>query len=510
MSRVSKLRLTDRGGFVNLNTTYPYYDHANAQSNPDLVARAYKAAYLNNVWTMMYFNVTTGNNKTTGAKAFSYLDSELNKEFPLKIDSLTNYRAVGLSQKYGNYLSFTSGLSTDKSANWSNPFGVDADKFKDAQLICSGAGSGDYANISNIYVGCGLLRGAPKRVDDGIAKSLFENHSKWSSTLHSCAATVRAVVKTVTFTVNGTDGLNSLKVTSVSTKNYTSPEEYPLWGMEDSGLKLDGVSPVWGIISPEYATRPNISSVRQPVFHLPGYSSSVFSSPLEVGAGVMLYNLPGSDFARNVMDVIFSKNTGSGGALGTDWPFDLAGAANMPIFKRWQSLSSDSDRISRVLELLWTDIAASAVVGTKGALGAANSGAEDETTRIVVQPYGRRIKYRYAFGIPAFILLLVMISILTVLIATAIFASSTVTVLRRRIQQLTVGRVLTTFLYPENSNLFISSKEWSQNNGEKVINLGGAPQKTTSVHETHVQYPPVTPAEEVTVGLMGGDRKPGY
>ncbi|GKT57918.1 LOW QUALITY PROTEIN: hypothetical protein ColTof3_05257 [Colletotrichum tofieldiae] len=508
---IDKLRLTDRGGFVAINQTYPTYDHDNAQANPDLRARAYKAAFLNNAWTMMYFNVTTGNNASR--KAWSYLNSELGKEFPLGEQSLTNYRALGFSSKYGSYLDLTgSSFNKNKAANWSNPFKVTSTDFQGANIICSGAGARDFANISNIYVGCGLLRGAPQRVDGGVATALFENHSKWSSSLHSCAAAVRAVVKTVGFSVNGTDGLDSLKVTSINQKNYANVDDAPLWALEDSGLSMDGISAVWGIISPEYATRPNISTVRQPVFHLPGYSDSIGGAALGGPNGIMRYNIPGSDFASDVMETLFGGSTSDGGAMGSSWPFDLAGAANMPVFKRWQAVSNDSERVSEVIKLVWTDVAASAVVGTKGVLGSVNNGAAEEAVTITIQPVGKRIKFCWVFGIPAFVLLLVMSSIAVVLVLSAVLKSSTIAVLRHRLQQLTVGRVLTTFLYPEHSNLIMSSKDWSRLNGDKAVDLGEVPQRSL-VSENPVQashYPPETATEELKAGLMAGDRKPVY
>ncbi|KAF4867628.1 hypothetical protein CGCSCA1_v013212 [Colletotrichum siamense] len=503
---IDNLRLTDRGGFVNINRTYPFYNSENTQANPDLDGRAYKGAWLNNFWTMAYLNVTATSNKTVGRKAWSYVDSHLGKEFPLDVDVLTSYRGLGIG-RFGSYLDlnhFT--IGANPAANWSNPFGVDDRNFSDVEILCSGAGNADLANISHIYVGCGLLRGVPQRVDGGSKLAVYENHSKWSSPLYSCAAAVRAIVKTVTFTANGTDGLSSLKVTSIMPKKYRSPEDYPLWGMEDSGLSMDGISSIWGIISPEYASRPNISTVKQREFHIPGYSASLSLSELEPSLGSTTYNLPGSDFPSSVMKLLFPYNSNQG-ALNKEWPFDLAGASNMPIFERWQALSADATGISDVIKLLWTDLAASAVVGTKGTLGSINNVPED-AVEISIQVFGRRIKYHYAFGIPAFLLLLVMLSIMLVLLVTSISQSSTINVLRRRLQQLTVGRILTTILYPESSDLAMSSKEWSSANGSKTVLLNHAPQKAAVAEEENLtKYRADTPAEEVKVGLMTSDRR---
>jgi hypothetical protein len=43
-SIVDVVYLTDRGGFVNLNHTYPFYDRSDSQRNPDLPGKAYKVA----------------------------------------------------------------------------------------------------------------------------------------------------------------------------------------------------------------------------------------------------------------------------------------------------------------------------------------------------------------------------------------------------------------------------------------------------------------------------------
>lgn len=46
-------------------------------------------------------------------------------------------------------------------------------------LLCSGVGSNDKANITNIFVKCGLMRSVPKRISPG-SPMLFEAGSKWS------------------------------------------------------------------------------------------------------------------------------------------------------------------------------------------------------------------------------------------------------------------------------------------------------------------------------------------
>lgn len=120
---ISELFLTDRGGFVNLNHTYPEYDRDDPQKNPDLQGRAYKAAWLNNALSMVFLNVTNENNSTYGAKAFSYLNSSLGTTFPMPFNLGTDtFDALDITGNWGNYL-------FGENANYANPFNVTSDNF---------------------------------------------------------------------------------------------------------------------------------------------------------------------------------------------------------------------------------------------------------------------------------------------------------------------------------------------------------------------------------------------
>ncbi|KZL65247.1 hypothetical protein CI238_13373 [Colletotrichum incanum] len=204
----------NRGRFVDINKTYLSYDRDNAQSNPDLRARAYRAAWLNNALTM---------------QAFLYLDSKLGKEFVLEQNYNTDYRALGFSSNFGNYLDLRDSYYKDKGAKWLNPFNVTSRDFGIVRLLCLGAGGADFANISNIYVGCGMVRGVPQRVNSGNG-AIFNNHSKWSSLIHVCAAALTAVVKTVNFSINRTrtDRLDGLIITLITNKSYDNLDKFPV------------------------------------------------------------------------------------------------------------------------------------------------------------------------------------------------------------------------------------------------------------------------------------------
>jgi hypothetical protein len=123
---ISELFLTDHGGFVNLNRTYPEYNRDNPQKNPDLQGRAYKAAWLNNALSMLFLNVTNDNNSTYGAKAFSYLNSSLGTRFPMPFASGTDqFDALDITGNWGNYLFSLFG----ENVKYANPFNITSDNF---------------------------------------------------------------------------------------------------------------------------------------------------------------------------------------------------------------------------------------------------------------------------------------------------------------------------------------------------------------------------------------------
>jgi hypothetical protein len=140
----TNVMLTDRGGFINLNHTYPEPNLTNPQQNQDLLGRAYKAAWLNNVYTALYYNVTSDRNESMRTTPFEYLNSAVGKTFPLpKPESglTSGYDSLVITQTFGDYLqlsSFTSGIgnTTDPAASGplANPFQITADNFTD---ICT-------------------------------------------------------------------------------------------------------------------------------------------------------------------------------------------------------------------------------------------------------------------------------------------------------------------------------------------------------------------------------------
>lgn len=461
-SRIADLRLIDQGGFVNLNTTLPEYDEENPQANPELRRRAEKGAWLNNANTMLVYNITNPQEANGTGKAFEYINSEVGSSFPLPGATLDSYQTLGLSENFANYLFLRSSNSSALNASYTNPFDVSASEIESISTACGGGTGYDLSSLENPYIACGLIRGAPRRTDGGPESLIMDHESQWSSPLHSCATAVRATVKTVTFSYNATGDhpFDGLSVSRIEEKKYASEEDMPLWGFEESGLTTLGIGATWGLLTPEYASYDNVSSIRTPHLYLPGFVAYL-APTLSLG---MDDNYPASDFPSRIMNSVFDLNT--------EWAFDLVGRANMAIFTRWQSLSEKPETASNIIKLLWTDLAASAVVGTKGVLGSLNDGDFGDASNIRVRPIEHRITFNYLYGIPAFILALFLTLIFTAMFFSVCFGKVTLAKLRLRLQQLSTGRIFTTFLYPDASNLTMRSKDWANANGDTKVTVG--------------------------------------
>jgi hypothetical protein len=126
------------------------------------------------------------------------------------------------------------------------------------------------------------MHGIPQRTDGGDGLT-FESGSRWTQKIYSCASTVRATIKTVSFNYNGTDNsLKNLAVTNISDKTYEDEKDLPLWGVENTGntYNEDEISLIWGLVSDAYENHANVSTIRQSSLYLPGYDAGSLASPI--------------------------------------------------------------------------------------------------------------------------------------------------------------------------------------------------------------------------------------
>jgi hypothetical protein len=341
-------------------------------------------------------------------------------------------------------------------------------------VACSGQDSFDFANMTNPFVVCGILRGAPQRLDNG-PPLIWNAGSRWSSPLYSCATTIKANIKTVNFRLNGTEGLKSLTVDSITEKTYKDNASAPLWGMEDSGRMLAEMRPVWGLVSPDYHQFPNVSTVRKPSFYLPGYSGGgIGLSGFSEGASRNVFNLPASEFYLSALGGTyggFSYGDSVPGMEASSNPqLDYTGHSNAALFRRWQRLSASETGIASIINLIWTDLAAPSVVGTKSVRGQGNAGAKNGVSAVQIRPFVRKIKYTWAWAIPAFILAAVLVVITLVDIAFAALGIVSMAIMRKRLQQTSPGRIYSSLVQSGDVSLESPrSADWARRNGQEVV-----------------------------------------
>ncbi|KAM5350382.1 hypothetical protein ACJ41O_006887 [Fusarium nematophilum] len=459
---ISKLRLTDRGGFVNLNTTDPLDDQRNGVNQPDLWMRAYQAAWATNAFSMLFMNISNGRDPEKNMEPFEYIDSEIGKEFRLQtLADDASYLTLDLISNFGDHLGVRA--TSGSSELYENPYNITVDSFIATRDLCQGTQPDALPKLNNTFVMCNLMRGTPQRVDNG-PENIFEDESQWSSPLYACASSVKATVKSVTFFHNGTDGaLNKLEVKEIKEKEYATEDHMPLWGVEYSPLQLETFQPIWGLVHPAYERFQNMSTIRAPSLYLLGSGSTSWVRA-ELDPQYVRVNLPASIAPIGAFITILSS---IGDSLS---PNDVVGRTSMSLWLKWRRLSRSAGSASTILKLLWTDFAASAVVGTKGVLGKGNAG--DEAADVAVVPLVHRIRYRWRYGIPAFLLLACMALIAGAAVLSLLTGRSNMEKLHYRLKQTSLGRVLTTLFDPPSSNFAMSTAEWSKGNAGKDIDLG--------------------------------------
>lgn len=129
-----RIQLTDRGGFINLNTTLPEYAPL-SQKNIDLGGRARLSAYLHNSFLAAFMNVT--NMKTEDLEPWSYKNSSMDKMFPIELVDNPDPQLLATRPHWNTYsldkMSSNSTNSNDgngSQARYPNSFNITATEFE--------------------------------------------------------------------------------------------------------------------------------------------------------------------------------------------------------------------------------------------------------------------------------------------------------------------------------------------------------------------------------------------
>ncbi|PGH20726.1 hypothetical protein AJ80_03486 [Polytolypa hystricis UAMH7299] len=480
---VENLILTDRGGFSALDRNSPKPNEGpNGQSNLNLRERAYAAAWMNNFLTLVYFNATDPD-----AEKISRLDVEKGATFPLP--SFTHnttfrvgYETIRSNLEFGEYLNLTNRrLTVNRTRENENPHGVTTENFDYITMTCGGSRVNSPAKIDSSVVGCGLLYGAANRTD-GKSSLIADPGSPWSVPVYSCASALKATIRTVTLQYNGT-GFDALKILSTELKHYQDKSSIPLWGVEDlEPMQLDDATPAWGILGTANSTSTkhpyNISTISQESLYLPGFVDQ-FSDLLNLNSPIrrrMGQNFPGTDFflraLRSALSIDRPNTSGYQGYA------DYSGQSSLALYAKWQKLSESAAKAGKILDLVWTDVAANAVVGTKGwgltaptpssssssSSKSSRKRADDTSTKqqsnmVPITVYEKRIRYRIPFAVPAFIVLACTLAVVCALIILATIGKTSLKRIRTFLDATSPGRILGIFMWPEEGKV-ADTKEW--------------------------------------------------
>ncbi|KAL3464523.1 hypothetical protein BJX64DRAFT_92228 [Aspergillus heterothallicus] len=513
------ISLVDDGGFSDLERTTPDIARAvNGQGDFDLRDRAYKAAWINNYYTLLFFNLTDPDSDD-----ITYVDSAKGKAIDIYKGSSKNF-PIGFSSiqtnvDYGAYLDLNVTGARNRTFN---PFNVTAQHFATASTTCGGTTSASPANINSSLIACGLVVGAATRTDGG-NNLILDPQTPWRLPLYSCATAMKAVVKTVHFQYNGT-GFGALEVESLTDKKYTTPDTIPTWGVEAVyDNTIDTAPPMWGIVGPnatnleDTIAKYNISTISADSLYLPGYMDQTY--PVLRGVQSIpvtgSQNLPGVEFYNQALQVAYTVSV-----IGYEPEADYSGADSHALYAKWQRLSKTAEGAASIINLIWTDVATNAVVGTKGwgltataatqgipesrlRKRAVEGGSVSEGASVPITVYGSHIRYRIPFAVPAFVTLGITTLMLGLLIVLLIMRRTGLQRMRIFLESTSVGRVLSPFIQPPDATRSAEvepEERWIKRVGtQKVLITSDTIQMDSEVLE-HRQLLPEPATEEQQKG----------
>ncbi|GJN76056.1 hypothetical protein PLICBS_010167 [Purpureocillium lilacinum] len=487
---IRSIELVDDGGFANLRLGNPYNDWPKiAYASPDVRLRADRSAWLTSFLAAFTYNMT---NATTAGYG---INTTIGKHYEIKkIPYFISDPGVQTTRIDGTWLGLPY-ISKNEQGGWmvgnrtiasakDDPYWFAVGLFTELAGRCSGQYTDQSLDV-NHNVECGYLFATPSRIDGG--EPLFqEPGSRWKMPIYTCAGAVKASVKSVSFATNGTVSLESLSVRDVKEKQYSSPADYPLWATEDwwyPGYEGAYAAPLWGIVDDSYQGTPGYNFTRAPSYYLP-YSEYTLTwegltAPLDILAGpVAPYGIMGQVLTDIFSDFNLNHNVPR-----------YSGVDTGALRTMWRTLSRKSEDAEKLLRLVWTDMMASATVGTVGTsdTGDPTTGHKssrslqpDAMTRLSprsVAVFERRITYDMRYAIPALLFLASWTLLVLSASITALLNGQLLRQLKQLLNDTSVGRVAVGSADGENQNLLrLSTRDWLDAVGHLPLRLWKDPE----------------------------------
>ncbi|KAF2181144.1 hypothetical protein K469DRAFT_793113 [Zopfia rhizophila CBS 207.26] len=477
------LEVVDDGGFALLRHGDPYAGWPNiTYSSPDVQLRADRSAWLSNFLAAFTFNLT-------GTASAKYgLNATLGHHYPLQMNGSRAKSMVPLSVRTdylsGSWLDLSSSIRFASNGSLTAngrvlspkneyPYELATALFSELGGRCSGRINDASMEIDH-NVECGFFFGAPSKIDGG-NPLVQEAGSKWKTPIYVCAGAVKASIKTVSFATNGSASLESLVAREVKDKQYTDPADHPLWAIEDwwyPGSEGAHAAPLWGIVDGSYEGTAGYNFTRAPSLYLPySYYTLTWAAdtggPSDILAGpVAPYGILGQ-----VLNNVFTP-----ALQALNFP-RYRGTDSLVLQAKWSDLSRTQDGVQKLLCLVWTDIMASATVGTNSrgatprASAAESSPAAGSTGSVTV--YARRISYDMRYAIPAILLLAAWVMLLLVGFILGVIHRRLPTHLKQLLNDTSVGRVAASATDPSGKAFMRSpTSKWLDAVGHIPLQLG--------------------------------------
>lgn len=475
--------LMDRGGFSGLAIDPPLINFNDTQTRPELFARAHKGATCNNSNLMKLMGISK--NKTA-----------IGTLYPLESGGFQwhhriNIASFGLPPMTWGMLP---GLDFENSESQS--FSVANDS------LCDPGGywwfdASDLAYIGNITFGAGLMLGTARRSDGNSDR--LDPGSKWSAPIYSCATALKAHIMDVSFRINGTNSLTNLQVASMKPRIYSSNASLPLWAVEDTGMIIEDVAPFWGVVDDKYESRPHLWTLRRDSLYLPAGAGS-FAWDLKTNSASASAQAP-----QAVLKAVYKDQNSD-----VELP-DYSGFQNYPLYLKWQELSQSSDTASTIVNLIWTDIMANYVLGTKSTLNAddrfvdSSEGAKGPMIRVLQSR--RKVEYDLRYGILGIVFL--AFYLMAILLALTFWVTGRVhfEYLRTLLNQTATGRCVTVERHGDAARApAVGTRKWIQVYGEEDLGFRkrSAEKRDSDSERGASQSPPSTPEDDELLPIVEG------
>jgi len=488
------VNLVDRGGFSNISRDLPWRDgwYEDTQQNPELGARAYRAAWAMNALNMFFLNITEpGKNMTAPiesyiGKRFAVNNSLSNAGYGENSVALAALAMIGTSPnglidvpdeyQNGNITPITQGSA------YANPHGIGNDNYTIIEEVCTGFSRNDLVNSTNIQVKCGLILG-PANKTGGPDTPLVEPGSEWTRPVYMCASTTKATIKSVSFSFNQSQGsaLDALSVIAMKDKRYVSKKDMPLWGIETPNMTLSTMDPLWGLIDPDWIDIINVTTFQSPHLYVPAGSSTIYRSMLNIDGGNSY--MPGTAAPAMIWASAYTPRI----TLSSGFQ-DLSGWNRLSLAHMWARMAATSSGTAGIMNLIWTDFAANALVGTRGWLddhtlppnlqgdnalqkrSNSSSTTSAARSRVSVRPSVRTTHYHWLYAVPAGLTLLLAAVVCATALVAVVSGKGTISRVRYHLNSLSSGRLLVA-LNIGVSDFESRTAEWLESSGRKKMSL---------------------------------------